>query len=92
MLGSSAEGAAILAKTYRVATAIFPEGNLIMRIREAVRPLFQTDDCAARFPRLGQPALDPAGLALPRGGTVRENSPHFRRSRALSSLQAGMAE
>jgi hypothetical protein len=40
MLRSSAEVAAIPAETYRVATAIFPEGNLIMRIREAVGPLF----------------------------------------------------
>jgi transposase len=64
MLRSSAEVAAIPAETYRVATAIFPEGNLIMRIREAVGPLFQTDDFALLFPRLGQPALDPARLAL----------------------------
>ena len=64
MLRSSAEVAAIPAETYRVATAIFPEGNLIMRIREAVGPLFQTDDFALLFPRLGQPALDPTRLAL----------------------------
>jgi transposase len=35
-----------------------------MRIREAVGPLFQTDDFALLFPRRGQPALDPARLAL----------------------------
>jgi transposase len=64
MLRSSAEVTAIPAETYRVATAIFPEGNLIMRIREAVGPLFQTDDFALLFPRRGQPALDPARLAL----------------------------
>ena len=64
MLRSSAEVTAIPAETYRVATAIFPEGNLIRRIREAVGPLFQTDDFALLFPRLGQPALDPARLAL----------------------------
>jgi len=64
MLRNSAEVAAIPAETYRVATAIFPEGNLIMRIRDAVGPLFQTDDFASLFPRLGQPALDPAELAL----------------------------
>jgi transposase len=55
---------AIPAETYRVATALFPEGHRSMRIREAVGPLFQTDDFALLFPRRGQPALDPAGLAL----------------------------
>jgi transposase len=35
-----------------------------MRMREAGGPLFQTEDFARLFPRLGQPALDPARLAL----------------------------
>jgi len=35
-----------------------------MRIREAVGPLFEAADFAALFPRRGQPALDPARLAL----------------------------
>jgi transposase len=64
MLRIAAEVAAIPADTYRVATAVFPEGNLIMRIREAVGPLFETADFASLFPPLGQPALDPARLAL----------------------------
>jgi len=64
MLRIAAEVASIPADTYRVATAIFPEGNLIMRIREAVGPLFATAAFASLFPPLGQPALDPARLAL----------------------------
>lgn len=60
MLRIPAEVASIPADTYRVATAVFPEGNLIMRIREAVGPLFETADFTSLFPRLGQPALDPA--------------------------------
>jgi transposase len=35
-----------------------------MRIRDALGPLFQTADFAPLFPALGQPALDPARLAL----------------------------
>jgi transposase len=35
-----------------------------MRIRDALGPLFQTTDFAHLFPALGQPALDPARLAL----------------------------
>jgi transposase len=64
MLRLSAEVASIPAETYRVARAVFPEGNLLMRIREVLGPLFETADFASLFPRLGQPALDPARLAL----------------------------
>ena len=54
----------IPADTARVATAIFPEGNRLMRIRDTLGPLFQTADFAPLFPALGRPALDPARLAL----------------------------
>jgi transposase len=64
MLRIPAEVTSIPADTYRVATAVFPEGNLLMRIREALGPVFETADFASLFPRLGQPALDPARLAL----------------------------
>ena len=64
MVRIPAEVAAIPADTYRVATAVFPEGTRSRRIREAVGPLFDTADFASLFPRLGQPALDPARLAL----------------------------
>jgi transposase len=64
MLQTPVEQAAIPADTVRVATAIFPEGNRLMRIRDTLGPLFQSADFAHLFPALGQPALDPARLAL----------------------------
>lgn len=64
MLRPPAEIPPIPADTHRVATTVFPDGNLIMRIRDALGPLFQTADFAHLFPTLGQPALDPARLAL----------------------------
>ena len=64
MLPTPVENPAIPTDTSRVATAIFLEGNLIMRIRDALGALFQTADFAHLFPALGQPALDPARLAL----------------------------
>ena len=64
MLRTPMEHPVIPADTSRVATAIFPEGNRLMRIRDTLGPLFQTADFAPLFPTLGQPALDPARLAL----------------------------
>ena len=64
MLPTPVENPAIPTDTFRVATAIFPEGNRIMRLRDALGALFQTADFAPLFPALGQPALDPARLAL----------------------------
>ena len=63
MLRPLMEYPVIPADTARVATAIFPEGNLIMRIRDALGALFQTADCAPLCPALGQPALAPARRA-----------------------------
>ena len=64
MLRPLMEYPVIPADTARVATAIFPEGNRLMRIRATLGPLFQTADFAPLFPALGQPALAPARLAL----------------------------
>ena len=64
MLRTPVENPLIPADTSRVATAIFPEGNLIMRIRDTLGALFETADFAPLCPALGQPALDPARLAL----------------------------
>jgi transposase len=56
-----------------------------MRIRDALGPIFQTADFAPLFPALGQPALDPAGLALVtvfqflEGLTDRQAADHVRR-------------
>lgn len=55
---------AIPTDTYRVATAIFPEGNRMRRSRDTRGPLFQSTDLAHRLPALGPPARDPASLAL----------------------------
>lgn len=64
MLPTPVANPTIPTDTYRIATAILPEGNRIMRIRDTLGPLFQSTDFAHLFPALGQPALDPAGLAL----------------------------
>ena len=64
MLRLPIANAPIPAETARVAKAIFPEGNGIMRIRDALGAIFQTADFAPLFPALGQPALDPARIAL----------------------------
>lgn len=64
MLRTPVEQASIPADTFRVATAIFPEGNRLMRIRDTLGPLFQSADFVHLFSALGQPALDPARLAL----------------------------
>jgi transposase len=50
--------------TVRVAKAAFPKGNLFMRMRDELGPLYQNQDFAHLFPATGQPALDPARLAL----------------------------
>lgn len=64
MLRTPVENPLIPADTSRVATALFPEGNRILRLRDTLGALFQTADFAPLCPALGQPALDPARLAL----------------------------
>jgi transposase len=50
--------------TAHVAQAIFPNGNLVMRMYDELGMLFHDQDFADRFPRQGQPAQAPARLAL----------------------------
>lgn len=50
--------------TVRVAKAAFPKGNLFMRMRDELGPLYHNQDFAHLFPATGQPAEDPARLAL----------------------------
>lgn len=50
--------------TARVAKAAFPKGNLYMRMRDELGPLYHNQDFAHLFPADGQPAEDPARLAL----------------------------
>ena len=51
-------------ETARVARAIFPRPNLVMRIYDELDMLFQDLDFADLFPPQGQPALAPLRLAL----------------------------
>jgi transposase len=51
-------------ETARVARAIFPEANLVMRIYDELDMIFHDRDFADLFPFQGQPAQAPARLAL----------------------------
>lgn len=50
--------------TVEVAKAAFPKGNLVMRIREELGPLFEDQEFAKLYPQIGQPSVSPACLAL----------------------------
>ena len=50
--------------TKRVARAIFPTGNLVMRFRDELGSIIRDSDFADLFPTRGQPAEAPARLAL----------------------------
>jgi transposase len=51
-------------ETARVARAIFPAGNLVMRMYDELDMLLGDSDFADLFPKEGQPAEAPARLAL----------------------------
>lgn len=50
--------------TARVARAIFPDGNLVMRMYDELDMLFRDADFADVFASVGQPAESPVRLAL----------------------------
>jgi transposase len=50
--------------TVRVARAIFPKGNLYLRLADALGAIYQHDDFADLFSALGPLALQPVRLAL----------------------------
>jgi transposase len=50
--------------TDRVAHTAFPKGNAIMRLRDALGPIYTDEQFRALFPQDGQPALSPGLLAL----------------------------
>ena len=50
--------------TGRFAHAVFPKGNAIMRLRDALGPIYTDEQFHALFPQDGQPALSPGLLAL----------------------------
>ena len=50
--------------TVEVAKAAFPKGNVVMKIRDELGPLFADEEFADLYPKIGQPAASPARLAL----------------------------
>ena len=50
--------------TERVARQAFPKGNPYLRIADELGPLYANAQFADLFSKTGQPALDPARLAL----------------------------
>ena len=56
--------ATIPEETIRVARAAFPQGNVFRQMRDALGPLYTNAQFASLFSHTGQPAEDPARLAL----------------------------
>lgn len=55
---------AIPEMTQIVAQAAFPEGNIFIKMRDELGPIFEDEAFAELYPGLGQPAESPARLAL----------------------------
>src|SRR5689334_2803327 len=51
-------------ETARVAHAIFPKGNLYLRLYDELGSIYQQHEFADLFSALGQPAIHPVRLAL----------------------------
>jgi transposase len=51
-------------ETARVARAAFPKGNPYLRLADVLGPIFPNPDFADLYSAVGQPAEDPAHLAL----------------------------
>ena len=51
-------------ETARVARAAFPKGNVYMQMYDELGLIYENHQFATLFPRCGQPAEDPARLAL----------------------------
>ena len=51
-------------ETAKVAQAAFPKGNLYMKMRDELGPIYQDEEFAHLFSNLGQPAEAPWRLAL----------------------------
>jgi transposase len=60
----SSLGYSLPEETARVARAAFPRGNPYLRLADALGPIFSNPDFADLYPKEGQPAEDPAQLAL----------------------------
>src|SRR6476661_3194397 len=64
MLLSSNASFSVPEETARVAHAIFPKGNIYMRLYDALGSIYQQRDFTDLFSPLGQPAIQPVRLAL----------------------------
>ena len=72
----------------RVARESFPKGNAYLRLYDALGPIYTNPQFAALFPKVGQPAVAPAQLALVR---VPTEGGCFQFAEGLSDRQAADA-
>ncbi len=70
-------------ETARVARAVFRKGNPLLKLRDELGAIFQDEDFADLFPRLGQPGLAPWRLALITLLQFRENLPDRHAAEAV---------
>lgn len=64
MLPQTPEFTVIPEETARIARAAFPKGNPYLRMRDELGPIYNNQQFTSLFSNLGQPAEDPARLAL----------------------------
>lgn len=50
--------------TAEVARAAFPKGNVLLKVRDELGPIYDDERFAALYPALGQPAVSPGRLAM----------------------------
>ena len=69
--------------TARVARGVFRKGNPLLKLRDELGAIFQDEDFADLFPKLGQPGLTPWRLALITLLQFRENLPDRHAAEAV---------
>src|SRR5688572_9641297 len=70
-------------ETARVARAVFRKGNPMLKLRDELGAIFQDEDFADLFPKLGQPGLAPWRLALVTLLQFREHLPDRQAAEAV---------
>ena len=70
-------------ETARVARAVLRKGNPLLKLRDELGAIFQDEDFADLFPKLGQPGLTPWRLALITLLQFRENLPDRHAAEAV---------
>ena len=70
-------------ETARVARAVFRKGNPLLKLRDELGAIFQDEDFADLFPKLGQPGLAPWRLALVTLLQFRETLPDRHAAEAV---------